>query len=86
MEDKQLLQVINQENLTLNKVLSILGFDDSFIKLSTENGEVEIVGKELKVTDLSKEKKTVLVEGKIRDVSFTDKTDKVKGFFGGKKV
>ncbi len=70
--------------MTLNTVLCVSAFDHSYVKLGTEKGEIEIAGKDLKITDLSKEKKSVILEGEIKDISFSEKNDRSKSLFGGK--
>ena len=55
----------NGKFLTIGGVNAILAFDEDYLKLETTIGTIYINGKELKIENLSKDKKDVLVVGRI---------------------
>lgn len=72
----------NRERLTVTGVTDILTFDEDEIVLNTQNGILEISGRELKVEKLSSDEGEVLAKGFITSLSYAGEIrEKSGGFF-----
>lgn len=72
----------NREKLTVTGVTDILTFDEDEIVLNTQNGILEISGRELKVEKLSSDEGEVLAKGFITSLSYAGEIrEKSSGFF-----
>ena len=69
---KQTLTVNNREELHLDGVLNVEGFDEGYVSLSTVGGRVVIEGTNLKIEALTKENGVILISGKIDGVLYSD--------------
>jgi sporulation protein YabP len=78
---KQILNVVNFKELTLNGVLNICGFEDGLIALDTESGRLFIEGENLKIESLEKEGGSVLVTGEVRGIFREEQGKLKKGIF-----
>ena len=77
--DKTLAGTVNifdRKSITVDGVESILGFDDTYVSLSTKLGKMIIEGENLKVENLSKEDENIFVTGKINSVFYTEEKAK----------
>ncbi len=75
------ITVIDRKSITLDGVKNVLGFDEGYIAISTELGEVHIEGEGLKIENLSKEKGEILITGMLYAIYYKEKTfKKRKGF------
>lgn len=77
---KQTLTVNNREELRLDGVINVEGFDEGYVSLSTTAGRAVVEGTNLKIESLTKEDGTILISGKIDGVMYSD--EKIRsGFF-----
>ena len=78
------LSIKERNRLTINGVLNIESFDDSYITLEIGEGRISVEGVGLKIESLSKEGGEILVSGKINGVFYNEKrvTGKFRGLFG----
>ena len=70
----------NRSELTMNGVQNVLGFDDNGVTLGCDGGRVYIDGENLRIENLSKENKEVLIIGRIDSISFEEES-KTAGVF-----
>ena len=78
---KQTLNSVNFQELTLNGVLNISGFDEGLITLDTEAGRIFIEGEDLKIESLEKDGGNIFIKGDIKGI-FRESNAKIKrGFF-----
>jgi len=70
----------NREKLTISGVLDVLSFDDQIVIVETELGLLTIKGENLRINKLSLDTTEVIVEGKISNLSYSEKSiDKKSG-------
>ena len=69
---KQTLTVNNREELRLDGVANVEGFDEGYVSLSTAGGRVVVEGKGLKIEALTKDDGVVFISGKIDGVFYSD--------------
>lgn len=70
----------NREKITISGVLDVLSFDDQIVIVETELGLLTIKGENLRINKLSLDTTEVIVEGKINDLSYSEKSsDKSMG-------
>ena len=78
---KQVLILENKSVFTLDGVINVESFNDDYLDLSTNLGDVTVEGKNLKIEELCQENGKILVKGEIS--GFFYKTPKeTHGFFG----
>lgn len=77
---KQTLLLNNREELRLDGVLNVEGFDEGYVSLSTVGGRVVIEGESLKIEELTKDNGSILIKGKIDGVLYSDEKMR-QGFF-----
>lgn len=75
-KNDQRLTVIGKNALKLNGVLSVLGFDESFVSLDTTLGRIVIEGANMRIESLSKESAEIYVVGDISGVYYTEAKEK----------
>ena len=63
----------NREKLTISGVLDVLSFDDQIVIVETELGLLTIKGENLRINKLSLDTTEVIVEGKISNLSYSEK-------------
>ena len=71
----------DRRELRMDGVRNVVGFDDGYVSLDTELGEVTVEGCDMKIERLM-EGGEILVKGRIDALYFTDRKQK-RGFFGG---
>ncbi len=75
------LNVKERNNLTLNGVCNIIGFDEGYVTLATSDGRIIIEGEGLKIESLSKQGGEINISGKICGVFYSEKRS-LKSPFG----
>ena len=75
--DKQVITLINREELFVDKVKTIDEFVDDFLEISCEDGIIDVEGEELKIEEFINESGKIKVIGKI-DGIFYKKTKQKK--------
>lgn len=75
-EKNQMLTLENRSKFTVGLVENVESFSDDQIMLKTALGGLCIVGKSLKLEDLSIENGTVILTGKIDKMDFVDIKEK----------
>lgn len=83
-ENSQIITLVDRSHLTITGALGITAFDEGYIALNTEVGAIIIEGEEMEIEDLSSEKKTVKIKGKINLIEYRDTNQKRKGFLFAK--
>ena len=76
--DKQVITLINREELFIDKVNTIDEFADDFLQISTEEGIIDVEGEELKIEEFINESGKIKVVGKISGVFFKKVKQKKK--------
>ncbi len=76
----------NREKLTISGVLDVLSFDDQIVIVETELGLLTVKGENLRINKLSLDTTEVIVEGKIYNLGYSEKSleKKSSGSFIGK--
>ena len=74
------LTIKDRKNLTLNGVINVEEFTDSFMTLKTSEGLIFVEGSELKIESLTKEDGSLLVSGNISGVFYKTKSEKKSWF------
>lgn len=76
----------NREKLTISGVLDVLSFDDQIVIVETELGLLTVKGENLRINKLSLDTTEVIVEGKIYNLGYSEKSleKKSNGSFIGK--
>lgn len=78
----QVLTVTNRTNLCMNGILRVLGFDDDYVLLESEEGRITVEGSGLVIESLTKETGEIEICGKIFSVAFSDNKRERRSFFG----
>ena len=73
---KHSVNIDNRRRIEVKGAKSILSFDEDCLVLEIDSEIMIIYGIELKVLDLSKEKGSVLVEGRIDEVKYSQNKKK----------
>ena len=85
-QKRQILYLENRNVLKLNSVNGIVSFDEDELVLESEDGRVHVEGRELRIDELSKEKREISVFGRIDGVYFaTEGPKEEKPFFRWRK-
>ncbi len=79
-EKNQLLTLENRARFTVGLVENVESFSDSEIILKTTLGGLHIIGKDLKLEDLSIDNGNIILTGKIDKIDFVDIKEK-RSFF-----
>ena len=66
------VNIIDRKSIEIDGVESIDGFDEGYVALSTNLGRTIIEGQNLKIENLSKERETIYVTGKINSIFFAE--------------
>ena len=64
----------NREKLTISGVLDVLSFDDQIVIVETELGLLTVKGENLRINKLSLDTTEVIVEGKIYNLGYSEKS------------
>ncbi len=71
----------NKNTITLNGVISVDSFDEEFLTLDTELGQLVIEGRDLKIESLIKESGEILIVGEISGLFYRERKGE-KRLFG----
>ena len=74
------LYVKERNKITLNGVINIESFDESYVNLATSEGRINIEGKGLKIESLSRDNGEIQITGRIQGVYYEEQ-NKAKGRF-----
>ena len=83
-ENSQIITLVDRSLLTITCVQGITAFDEGYVALKTELCSIIIEGENMEIEDLSSEKGTVKIKGKINLFEYRDVKEKRKGFLFGK--
>lgn len=75
------LSLTSRKELKITGITQIISFDNSYVLLSTVMGEIEIIGKELKVDALDLDACYSLIRGDICGINYIDDSQKKKRCF-----
>ena len=75
----QTLTITNREELVVNEITKILGFDSDYVLLECHFGLITIEGDALAIENLNKEGGNVQITGKIAAVVFADEKKRRRG-------
>lgn len=64
----------NREKLTISGVLDVLSFDDQIVIVETELGLLTVKGENLRINKLSLDTTEVIVDGKVSNLSYSEKS------------
>ena len=67
------LSIKERNVLTLNGVCNVVGFEESYVTLSTGDGKIIIEGEGLKIESLTKQGGEISITGKICGVFYSEK-------------
>ena len=67
------LNVKERNSITLNGVCNVVGFDESYVTLETNDGKIIIEGESLKIESLTKAGGEICITGKISGVFYSEK-------------
>ncbi len=85
-ENKDEMRLIGRKVLTLEGILDILAFDESFAELSTKLGILTVEGEGLHLEKSDIASGLLVLTGKIDAMIYTeDRVSKKKGLFKGRK-
>lgn len=74
------LVIKERSSVTVDGVENVLGFDESYVALSSVAGKIIIEGQGLKIENLSKENGEILISGRISGVLYEEAKSSPKGF------
>ena len=66
------LNVRERNNLSLDGVCNIVGFDETLVSLATSEGKIIIEGENLKIESLTRELGEIDISGKIISITYSD--------------
>ena len=69
---KQTLIIKNRSEISLDGVMNVEGFDESYVSLATSGGRIVIEGENLKIEGLTKEDGRILISGKFDAVLYSE--------------
>ncbi len=78
---KQNLMIKNRNQVTIDGVLNVEGFDEGYVSLSSAAGRIIIEGAELKIEGLTKEDGIIVISGRIDAVMYSNEKTR-SGLFG----
>ena len=82
-ERKRVLNLTDRAALEITAVKEVLSFDDEGATLVTDDGELCVEGEQIRISNLNTDSGTVLINGKINAISYTDdRPQKSRGLFG----
>lgn len=77
---QQELYIKDRKILTLNGVIDVEEFGDSFVTLNTDRGIIFVEGRDMKIENLSKETASIIVTGNIDGVYYKISSDVQRGW------
>ncbi len=75
------IKIKDRELLEIEGIISIAAFDESYVLLNTDSGVISVEGDGMKIEDMSSERGSVRVVGKINSIAFEGGSKK-RGLFG----
>ena len=63
----------NREKLNISGVNDVLSFDDQIVIIETELGLLTVKGEEIRINKLSVDTSEVIIDGKIDNISYSNK-------------
>lgn len=69
----------NREKLNISGVIEVGSFNEEFVTMKTELGELAIYGEKLKINKLNVDNSEVAIDGNIQCLEYTSKNGKSKG-------
>ena len=69
---KQILTVTNREELVINEITKIWGFDSDYILLEYDSGRITVEGEGLAIENLNKEGGNLQITGRIGAITFSN--------------
>lgn len=79
---KQTVTLTDRKCLTVGAVTDVLHFDEETVNLQTDLGRLTVEGSGLRIENLSKESKNILITGEISGLFYSDAPDGKKKTFG----
>ena len=76
---KQILTVTNREELVINEITKILGFDSDYILLEYDSGRITVEGEGLAIENLNKEGGNLQITGRIGAITFSNEKKHTHG-------
>ena len=76
--DKQIITLINREELLMDKVKTIDEFTDDFLQISCEDGIIDVEGEGLKIEEFINESGKIKVIGRIDGIFYKKSKQKKK--------
>ncbi len=76
---KQILTVTNREELVINEITKILGFDSDYVLLEYDSGRITVEGEGLAIENLSKEGGNLQITGRIGVIAFSNEKKRTHG-------
>ena len=67
------LSVKERNFISLNGVCNVIGFDEGYVTLATNEGKIIIEGEGLKIESLSKQGGEISISGKVTGVFYSEK-------------
>ena len=74
VQTKQILTLQDRKNLTITGVEKMLSVKPDLIQLSTNTGNLQIVGESMEMTKLNLDEKIVEITGVVNQIRFLDNT------------
>ena len=75
---KQTVSIVNREELSVNGITKVLGFDGDYVLLECELGRISIEGNNLAIESLAKDGGDLQIIGNITAIVFSE-TKKARG-------
>ena len=80
-ENKQTVLLESKAKLTIDGVINVESFNDDYMELSTNLGEISVEGENLKIEELRQENGKILITGEVNGIYY--KSEKAtRGIFG----
>lgn len=71
--------LVDREELTIDGVVSLGSYDEKEVTMDTEQGTLVIKGEDIDIKQLNLEKGNVIIEGRVKAISYDDHTHNKKG-------
>lgn len=72
----------DRKNLSLSGVQEVLSCDEEIISLRTVMGELTVNGRQLHIGSFNRDSGDLKIDGKIKELIYTDADLQPRGFFG----
>ncbi len=80
LKKKQTVVLENRHRLVIDSVINVKSFNDDYLIINTELGEICVEGKELKIEELLQENGKILITGEISGFFYNEEKAN-KGIF-----